>query len=227
MRQPIVIPHQLELCDRPFTHSAHSHAELATLRQSVATVSALIADDHFAEQESLLARLEYVDNAQLSQRIVLNRRIDLRTLPVLEVVGFFGQRRRTADRAALAAIDEELLAELHDHVDIACYFTRQLPSYDYGNLVLFRTPAAKQHWMNSLRHVWAVRHLAPECYHSIRLHNGVLPRGLWADGELRLTCTKYFDYDLGCDDGVPWRAIRFYEPPLTLTVHEAQADRPL
>lgn len=208
------------LPDRPFAHPDHSLTDLAMLSRSVAALSALLADGAGAASGATLMRVEFFDNQHLHQRVILNRRFDLRQLPFMELVGFFGQRCQEADRAALAAVDEELLIELHDHVDILCYFTSQLVCGDYGNLVLFRTAAAKEHWMESQRHAWAVRQLAPRCYHTIRLHNGFISGGLSPKADLRLTCTKYYDYDQGWTDGRPWRSVRLYQPPLTLSTEE-------
>jgi hypothetical protein len=38
----------------------------------------------------------------------------------------------------------------------------------------------------------------------VRLHNGVLPGGLWSSEEPRLVRTKYYDFS----GPQPWRAVR-------------------
>lgn len=182
--------------DRPFTdpeQTRHDHDVMADALESLRRLLSLPGD--------FGARQEWQENG-LYRRLILGDRQRLRTLPRLVFVGFFGQRRRaiTVDRINL--LDEDLLTELAQQPGVLAYYTLELPSGDYGNLVLFSSEEAKRHWSTSQLHTAAVRELAPHYYNSVRIHNGSVAGGLLGNAPLLIECTKYYDYDQ------PWRAIR-------------------
>jgi hypothetical protein len=108
-------------------------------------------------------------------------------------VGFFGTKRPDVDATPLRARDDELIREFPAHPGILSYSSLEVGTGDWGNLILLDGDDAREHWRTSARHADAVRELAPRHYTDVRLHLGVLARGV-AGGELRLHRTKYFDY---------------------------------
>lgn len=193
-----------EICpDRPFTHPDHTLEDIAVLRGIARQVRACLL------QTSTPARL--LRGAGLEgrpQRLVLCAPAALRAARGLTVVGFFGQRRPAADPGPMDEVDEALVAEFTEHPHILAYCSQELPTGQWGNLVLLANPEAGQAWRGSERHRRAVETLAPVYYSAVRLHNAELPNGLLAGAELLLHRTKYYDYQAG-----PWRAVRECAPP--------------
>jgi hypothetical protein len=130
--------------------------------------------------------------------------VKLFSLENLTVVGFFGQKRPNADIRPLIQADSKFEGEFLKHHGLLSLSTLRLTNGDFGNLVLFSDPAAKEHWSNSPLHRDLVALISPRYYRSVRLNNGVLPRGLESPHELRLVRTKYLDYRTS----PPWRAVR-------------------
>lgn len=197
---------------RPFTDPALSLQDLRALHRCVGRLRAAIHSSLLCGDETL-CRFEWEDDAGLHQRIVARRGVDLLAIAPLTVVGFFGQRRRMVDRGPIEDVDAALVAEIADHADVLAYYTSALLGGEYANLVLCANDGARTHWNRSPRHAWAVRELAPACYHSVRLHNGVMAHGLRCSAGPVLTRTKYYDYD----GPSVWRAVRTFSPPLALT----------
>ena len=83
------------------------------------------------------------------------------------------------------------------------------------------------------RHGYAVRVLSPLYYRSVRLHNGYIAGGLSAGtngsqqgGAIHITSTKYYDYlDVPSPTGESWRAVRYWQPPVT--VEQGAARQPV
>lgn len=182
--------------DRPFTdpeQTRHDHDLLADALESLRRLLSLPGD--------FGVRQEWQEKG-LYRRLILGDCQRLRTLPRLVFVGFFGQRRRTVTVDRINGLDEELLTELAQQPGVLAYYTLELPSGDYGNLVLFSSEEAKRHWSTSQLHTDAVRELAPTYYASVRIHNGAVAGGLLGNAPLLIERTKYYDYDQ------PWRAVR-------------------
>jgi len=119
-------------------------------------------------------------------------------------VGFLGKRREGADIALADEFDEILVAEIPDHPGLLCYSTMAQMCGNFSNLVLFADESVKTEWSKSKAHAQAVGKLAPDYYDSVRLYNGLLPKGVSDSQSLQLTKVKYFDYQ----EEPGWRAIR-------------------
>lgn len=203
------------LPERPFSHPNHTLADLRVLDRCLSRLRAALHTPLLRPEGDLLL-YEWQDDAGLGQRIILRQGVELRSYLDVAVVGFFGQRRTAAAPGPIQDLDHELMLALADYEEVLCYFTSQLESGDYGNLVLFADEAAKTRWNQHPRHALAAREVAPAYYHSVRLHNGYLGGGiLCCDGPI-LTSTKYYDYDLPAEAAGPWRAIRRWSPPVRL-----------
>jgi len=122
----------------------------------------------------------------------------------LTVVGFFGQKRENADVRPLLAADKQFEKTFDDHPGLLSLSTVRLQDGDFGNLVLFTSPEAKDRWNYSPLHYDLVSKISPPYYKSVRLNNGVLPRGLDDPQGLYLERTRYLDYG----SKPPWRALR-------------------
>lgn len=182
--------------DRPFTDPEQTHLDHDAMADALESLRRLLSlpGDFGARQEW--------QEKGLYRRLILGDCQRLRTLPRLVFVGFFGQRRRVITVDRINVLDEDLLTELAQQPGVLAYYTLELPSEDYGNLVLFSSEEAKRHWSTSQLHTDAVRELAPHYYNSVRIHNGTVAGGLLGNAPLLIERTKYYDYDQ------PWRAIR-------------------
>lgn len=122
----------------------------------------------------------------------------------INLVGFLGLQREDANMALGAEFDQILVSEIPEHPGLLCYATMGQMCGNFSNLVLFADESVKDGWSRSKAHAQAVGKLAPEYYLSVRLYNGLLPKGLSDCQSLCLTKVKYFDYR-----EVPgWRAVR-------------------
>jgi len=124
----------------------------------------------------------------------------------LIAVGFFGQARMAVDHAPIVDLEAALIADMGrgGEPGLLVYQNLFWPGVGWGNLVLFDSWEAKDRWgRDDPRHIEAVRR-SPAHYHSIRLHNGVVPGGLFGAGGVRLVRTRYLDYS----GERPWRAVR-------------------
>jgi hypothetical protein len=131
--------------------------------------------------------------------------------PSLTAVGYFGQARDDTDHAILYELEEEVIAGFGVYVEagLLSYYDMELADDRYGNLILFSSPDVPKEWYSDSAHSRAVS-LAPQHFHSVRLHKGTIPGPLLGDGDVTIERTKYFAYE---PDGV-WHGVRWFgEPP--------------
>jgi hypothetical protein len=121
------------------------------------------------------------------------------------VVGFFGRPRADADAAVLFELEEELVAGMGAYAagGLLSYYDVELVKGAYGNLILFATTDGPANWRENPVHHRAVD-ISPANYHEIRLHHGRLSGRFLDGGVLRVTRTRYLDYN---GDEI-WRAVR-------------------
>lgn len=223
----VTLPPGAVLPERPFTHPAHTLADLRALERTWETLRALhrsgalhsSTPGHDGETQETLLMREWCDDLGMTRCVVLNTLYPLEEFADIVMVGFCGQRRPGADPADIHEMDVDLVRELHTEVDILCYFTHQLDSGEYVDLVLFRDEKARAQWAAGRRHRYAVRTLSQLHYRSVRLHEGRIIGGLTGSqhGAIQITSTKYYDYlEALPATGESWRAVRHWEPPIAL-----------
>ena len=109
-------------------------------------------------------------------------------------VGFFAEKRRDRDPSPLTVMDDALIEEFPAHPGIVSYSSLELVGGDWGNLILLEGDADRDRWREGERHAYAARELAPRHYTHVRLHHGLLPRGVPGGQAPVLHRTKYYDY---------------------------------
>jgi len=109
----------------------------------------------------------------------------------------------------LIEADKRFEQVFHEHAGLLSLSTVRRPNGDFGNLVVFTDPEAKDQWNRMPLHSDTVARISPPYYEHIRLNNGYLPDGLDAPEEMRLVRTRYIDYG----EDPPWRAVREYDRP--------------
>lgn len=192
------------LQNRPFTHPNHIVGDVNSLRYMVDQLCMLMERPHLYENSPRPIVVHQPPGDQWTYRLVIVRPEELRAERQLTFVGFLGQRRQGADQELAHEFDRALVAEIPDYPGLLSYSTMALISGNYSNLVLFTDPSAKQQWSRSQAHAQAVNRLAPNYYHSVRLYNGILPRGIHGSRDLHLKRVKYYDYR----DDPWWHAVR-------------------
>ncbi len=120
----------------------------------------------------------------------------LGTGPV-HVVGFFGDRREDADQRAVDLSEFNLIDEFRTYPGILSYSSTELVDHYWANLVVHTHPDDRETWRHSDVHVHAVDEVAPDAYHSVRIHNGFIRDGVVGSRTVNLVRTKYWDYE--CD----------------------------
>lgn len=194
------------LSDKPFTNPGNTGDDAAILAFALEQLRLLLSDSEAMAGLTTGQPIFWVEMDGRLHRFIVADTDGLRTLPSFTMVGFFGQRRTSADRAPIEQVDTELISELMLHPGLLAYCSMLLDDGSYGNLVLFADQTAMLHWSTSERHAYATRVLAPTYYESVRLHNGYVAGGLNGGQRPVLERTKYLDYR----GMLPWRAIREY-----------------
>lgn len=110
------------------------------------------------------------------------------------VVGFFGERHLDRDATPLEEANADLVLEFRDYPGILSYSSMELADGNWANLVLHDRPEARERWRASQRHADAATRLSPLFYQTVRIHNGVLPRGVAGRGRILIQRTKYWDF---------------------------------
>jgi hypothetical protein len=192
--------------DRRFTHPDHNQRDVAILdlMRTRLYETLLRSDIGAGDSRNRELYIQYFkeEHERLHRMVILSRQLLLNAYP-LTVVGFFGERRGEANPALLQDVDTELVQEFLQHIYVLSYSSLELADGNWANMVLMLGAEGIQHWRASHKHAYAARELAPQFYHTIRLHNGALPDGL-SSPNLMLSSTKYYEFHgLGL-----WQAVR-------------------
>jgi hypothetical protein len=191
------------VAERPFTEAHKSHVDARMMQFMVNRLRNILLNSNDFDPDIVPVKINLSD-ADGDHRIIL---VDWQYLGGghdITAVGFFGQARNDIDHAPIIALENELINQLPDSPGILGYYNLRFPSGQWGNLVMCQDDAAKENWRNGATHRRAVDEYTPRHYHSLRLHNGLIPGGLMSYRKFVLTRTKYFDYD----DVEIWRAVR-------------------
>jgi hypothetical protein len=192
---------------RPFTDPTHIRGDVNSLQYMVDQLCLFLEHSHHKSGEPPIV-VHRPGPEKYIYRLVVIQPEQLMEPKQITCVGFLGQRRPDADVALAHEFDKILVSELQDHPGLYSYSTMNLITGNYSNLVLFADEEAKNHWSRSKAHAQAVSKLAPNFYLTVRLYNGLLPRGIVDSNALTLTRIKYFDYQ-----GTPWwQAVREMVP---------------
>ncbi len=109
-------------------------------------------------------------------------------------VGFVSKKQANLSQAIIddiQLVDKMLVAELAASPGLLSYSSLELRNGNWYNLVLLSDADAKKHIRSAETHVYAAYQLAPRYYEWIRLHSGVMPKGL-TQVELVLQKTRHF-----------------------------------
>ncbi len=195
------------LPERPFTHPKQIAGDRMTLCYMARQLCLTLENPHLLPSmpQTILFNVPG-QNSWLHRQVLANPHHFQQPNPIL-VVGFFGQSRSQANIELAQAFDTTLMQEIPQHDGLISYCTMLLKDGNYANLVLFTQAEAQMAWSRSEAHAKAVYELSPGYYHSIRIYNGRLPRGISEGDQLQLQKARYFDYD----HSPMWRGVRTLE----------------
>jgi len=129
-------------------------------------------------------------------RIALYQCEELLHRPNLAFVGFISRKQPNVEPAfidEMHSIDSTLVAEMVDNTGMLSYSSLELRTGIWCNLVVMTDSEAKQQVLYSKTHSYAAYKMAPRYYEWIRLHNGVMPQGLFRD-EMKVLHTRYYTF---------------------------------
>lgn len=187
-----------------FTNPDQIPNDVNTLRYMTDQVCVFLRNPHLYDRLARPIIIHRPDTGKWLYRMVIPNPDKLFGTNEIAFVGFLGRRREDADLALGDEFDAILIGEIPDHPGLLCYSTMGLMCGNFSNLVLFADESVKENWSRSKAHAQAVGRLAPNYYDSIRLYNGLLPRGVSDSQSLNLTKVKYFDYQAAPG----WHAVR-------------------
>jgi hypothetical protein len=196
-------PHET-LAAHPITDIANYRSDFALLNYLLQDIRVLIrrcakGEIDLSPQEVLTWQVH-----GLARRTVVCDPVRLQRPGLVQIVGFFGDRRRTADEAAFQSSELDLISEFTSYPGILSYSSIELVDHYWANLVVHETPTDREEWRESEVHKYAVDHVAPNGYHGVRIHNGCVGDGVCGVDTVVLESTKYWDYDIT----PTWHAIR-------------------
>ncbi len=192
---------------RPFTNPEQSLEDVGKLSYML---EALRVTLQRLPDEPATRILEAPGQDGRGQRVVISKWAKLRAASELFVVGFFGRKRTGLDGGPMDEMDRALIGEFDAHPGVLSYSSLELADGNWGNLVLLADEQTRDHWRTSPRHAYAAQELSPNYYLTIRLHNGLLPGGLWSGRDIALLRTKYYDFQTR----PAWQAVREFQSAL-------------
>ena len=204
MNEPTTLSATETVTGRPFSNPQYGSEDLAVMRRMAQQLVDIYDDPVLCDFTPGKRPICQSDTLGRHFRIYYIQPGLLFELHDLTVVGFFGQKRKNADIRPLLEADKKFEETFLAHPGLLSLSTVRLPDGDFGNLVLFTNTEAKDNWNYSPLHYDLVTKVSPPYYRSIRLNNGVLPKGLDAPQDLFLERTRYLDYETD----PPWRALR-------------------
>ncbi len=180
---------------RPFTSPALYERDLAILAYMLEDLRGMLgfmADDALGVVP--YDKVEWFVHG-LKRRAVVCNPVQLgNSTEDLCVVGFFGERHLDRDGEALEEVNAELMLEFRSYPGILSYSSIELPDSNWANLVVHDLPEAREYWRASQKHADAATRLSPLFYRTVRIHNGVLPKGLHGGRSIVVERTKYWDF---------------------------------
>jgi len=176
---------------RPFTATGETDRDLAVLRRMLTRLRVRAAGWDAGAGDVLV--LERMDDG-LREWIRAPDAAALLAARELTWVGFFGWAREGVDHSQIHELEAGIVDTLERVAGVLSYYDLEVAPGAFGNLILcasVNVPAAVH---THELHRRAVE-LTPAHYHSVRLHDGLIPGPLLGDAELVLARTRYFDFD--------------------------------
>ena len=204
MFESVYLDREEKVSGRPFVDPEHSLEDLAVMRHMARQLVENYGDPVVCDFGPGKKPVCQSDPQGRHFRIYYVRADLLFSLKAITAVGFFGEKRKTADIQPLIRADKKFETAFNEHPGLLSLSTVRLSNGDFGNLVLFTTPQARDAWANSQLHRELVAKISPPYYRSIRLNNAMLPQGVAEPDDINLVRVKYIDYD----SDPPWRAVR-------------------
>lgn len=182
-----------------FAHADTSSKDIAIARRILRKVQ-----KHVIECSTLDMRpnsVSFISHDRRETRIIIYDLDELVQRDDLFTVIYFGHRREQPKQdderldQELFAADWQIAMNLMGSSRILCYASQQLADGNWFNVVLFPQEQDKHDVKRDPKHHYAAHVLAPQRFDWVRLHNGLLPKGLPQTKQFKLTTTKYYEFD--------------------------------
>jgi hypothetical protein len=196
-RAPLRLQADQAVDGRGFSDPAHTARDGATLAQLRVALARAAAGPRAAV-------LDFADDIGEHCVAVPDWRA-LETVRPVAVVGFFGQARDGVDHTAIVDLEHDIVARAAAFPGLLAYHNAKLATGQWGNLVVFATPAHTARVTGDPAHADALAR-TPQHYASLRLHRGTLADGCLGAAPVRIGETLYLDFA----ETPPWRAVRAY-----------------
>ena len=201
---PVRLRSDEDPAEHPFASTRQYKGDIALLNYLLQDLRVLVRQSAAGQTELAPQQIVTWEVHGLQRRTVVCDPVRLRTSDVVQIVGFFGDRRADADPRPIDASEFDLISEFIHYPGILSYSSSELVDGYWANLVVHTDPGDREAWRQSDVHIRAVDEVAPRAYHSVRIHNGCIRDGVTGSKTVRIECTKYWDYD--CSP--VWHAIR-------------------
>ena len=202
--QPVLLAPDEDPEGRDFAAVARYPGDLALLNYLLQDLRVLIRRACKGEIDLRRRQIITWDVHGLQRRTVVCDPEGLRSDRIVQVVGFFGDRRDIIDESSLDRSEWSLIDEFVNYPGILSYSSIELVDNYWANLVVHLDPADRESWRHSSAHIRAVSEVAPNVYHGVRIHNGCIPGGIVGSETVTIESTKYWDYDVS----PVWHAVR-------------------
>ena len=203
--QPIVLGAQEPVPDHDFASSRHYPSDIALLNYLLQDLRVLARRCAKGELDLQPHQVVTWHVHGLERRTVTCDPARLCAHDDVHIVGFFGDRRDPSDQATIDRNDADLIAQFPDHDGLISYSSIELVDHYWANLVVHAAPEDREKWRSCPQHIAAVEEVAPKAFHSVRIHNGCIRRGVLGPETVVVESTKYWDYDTT----PTWHAARF------------------
>lgn len=202
--EPITLAPDEDPAGRDFASTARYAGDIALLNYLLQDLRVLVRRYVKGEIELQPQQVMNWEVHGLQRRTVMCDPESLRCTEDLQMVGFFGDRRERADQDAIDMSEFDLIDEFRNYPGILSYSSIELVDHYWANLVVHRAPTDREAWRSSAAHRQAVDEVAPQAYHSVRIHNGCIRGGVSGSKTVLIQVTKYWDYDVS----PTWSAVR-------------------
>lgn len=192
---------------RPFTSPALLARDKAILAYLLEDLRGLTATSGISGVIQPYEPIEWMVHGRKRRAVICNPKSLESSRRELCLVGFFGERHLDRDGTPLEETNAELVLEFKHYPGILSYSSMELVDGNWANLVLHDKPEAREYWRASQRHAEAATRLSPLFYRTVRIHNGIIPRGVAGKGSIVIQRTKYWDFARS----TVWQAVREYE----------------
>jgi hypothetical protein len=220
---PIALEPTEEAPGHDFASPRHYHGDIALLNYLLQDLRSLVRRHVKGEFPLTPHQVITWEVHGLERRTVICDPVGLRDDGIMQIVGFFGDRRSDANQRLIDVSEFDLIDEFRSYPGILSYSSVELVDGYWANLVVHSDVQDRESWRGSEVHKRAVDLVAPDAYHGVRIHNGCILEGVCSSSTVLVESTKYWNYDTS----PVWHALRVFPGGRTVRLAEQSFAPPL